>query len=188
MNPEEKIYLTYKTRMTTEARLRKTALICHILLSWYSLCLIILSLIEISNRFTIVDSNVVAGGVSVAIFGLSLFIYGERYNERASEFKNCYLKLQYLYESSLSVQQKMKRYAEILEYYENQSDKDYDEMLFDAYLRNQKLRNAAGPVEITRVVFCKVLFWRAVRTVAVVSLFVAPVIVGILWIQPTAGA
>jgi hypothetical protein len=181
---EEKIYLTYKTRMTTEARLRKTALLFHILLSWYSLCLIVLSLMDISRKFEIENSNLISACVSVAIFGLSLFIYGERYNERADEFKSCYLKLKELYECPNSIPNKMRRYAEILQQYDNQSDEDYDDMLFDAYLRGQSLRNADGPVRITKIVFCRVLFWRLVRRASIAALFAAPVIAGALWVRP----
>jgi hypothetical protein len=156
-NPQEKIYLTYKTRMTTEARLRKTALISHILLSWYSACLIILSVIDISGKYALANSGMISAGVSLVTFGLSLFIYGERYNERADQFKNCYLKLKHLYESNLKTDTKMQKYSEVLELYENQSDTDYDEMLFDACLRGQKLKNSTGPVSISILVFLKIL-------------------------------
>jgi hypothetical protein len=186
--PEEKIYLTYKTRMTTEARLRKTALTFHLLLSWYSLCLIVLSVIDVSRRFEIESANIISACVSVAIFGLSLFIYGERYSERADEFKNCYLKLKSLYESSTHIEDKMIRYAGILAQYDNQSDEDYDEMLFDACMRGQELRNAHGSVRITKVVFCRVLFSRIARSASIAALFVAPIVAGLLWIRPTAAA
>ena len=43
----------------------------------------------------------------------------------------------------------MKRYAEILKKYENQRDDDYDDMLFDAWMRNQSLENATGEVKIS---------------------------------------
>lgn len=185
-NPQEKIYITYKTRMTTEARLRKTAQTSHALLSWYAFCLIILSMIDISGKFQITSSGMISAAVSVAIFALSLFIYGERYNERADQFKNCYLKLKQLYESSIKIEQKMKKYSEILEQYENQSDKDYDEMVFDAWLRGQVLENASGPIEISKVIFCRILAWRLVKKAVIGALFVAPLVAAILWVRPVA--
>lgn len=183
-NPEEKIYLTYKTRMTTEARLRKRALLFHVFLSWYSLCLIVISLMDISRRFEIDNSNLISACVSVAIFGLSLFIYGELYSERADEFKSCYLKLKELYESASSVAHKMRRYAEILEQYDNQSDEDYDDMLFDAYIRGQSLRNASGPIEISKLVFFRVLLLRVLKKFGIVMAFAAPIVAGLLWVRP----
>ena len=139
---------------------------------------------DISKQFEIKNSNLISACVSVAIFSLSLFIYGERYSARADEFKACYLKLKELYECSLAVPQKMRRYAEILHHYENQSDSDYDEMVFDAYLRGQNLRSADGPVSITWTVFCKVFVGRLARKLAVGVLFGGPVVVGLLWIRP----
>jgi len=186
--PQEKIYLTYKTRMTTEARLRKTALTLHLLLSWYSFCLIVLSILDISNKFEIYYSSMISVAASVLIFSLSLFIYGERYSERADQFRNCYLKLKSLYETTLDVDKKMQIYAEILNQYENQSDKDYDEMLFDAYLRNQQLRNAKEVVRITFVVFVKIFFRRIIYITLTFAFFVAPVVAGILLIHPLAKA
>jgi hypothetical protein len=116
-----------------------------------------------------------------------LFTYGERYSERADQFKNCYLKLKTLYESSVKIETKMQKYSDILDQYENQSNKDYDEMLFDACLRGQKLKNAIGPVGISGVVFCRILVWRVVKAAFVAVVFVAPPILGVLWIQPAAG-
>jgi hypothetical protein len=155
-----------------------------VLLSWYSLCLIILSTADISQRFEIENSGLIAVCVSVAIFGLSLFIYGERYNERADEFKTCYLNLKALYESSGSTSHKMRRYAEILEQYDNQTDNDYDEMLFDAKIRGQPLYNAHGPVNITRIVFLRVLATRVLKKAVVAAVFCAPLVAAILWVRP----
>ncbi|MGK6354607.1 SLATT domain-containing protein [Sphingomonas sp. DT-207] len=182
-NPVEKIYLTYKTRMTTEARLRRTGVLFHVMLAWYAFCSIILSFLDISQKFEIHNAGIVSAVASTAMFALSLFIYGERYSERASEFRSCYLKLQKLYESQVDAAQKMRKYAEILEHYENQADTDYDDMLFDAWWRGQALRNATGPVEISRSSFWKVLAKRAVTSGLLLTLFIAPVAVGIFWVR-----
>lgn len=183
-SPAEKIYLTYKTRMTTEARLRRAALRYHLMLSWYSFCLIVVSIIDASGKFEVAYSGIVSVGVAVLIFGLSLFLYGERYNERADQIKACYLELKKLYESSLAIAPKMKKYAEILGKYENQSDTDYDEMVFDAWLRGQTLQNAQGPIELSRSVFAKILVWRAVKGLGLAFMFALPVIAGLFWIRP----
>jgi hypothetical protein len=186
INPQEKIYLTYKTRMTTEARLRKTALTSHVLLSWYSACLIILSVIEISSDFVVENSSMISAGVSLVTFALSLFIYGERYSERADQFKGCYLKLQRLYESQMDAGEKMREYSDILENYENQSDNDYDNMLFDAFLRGQSLSNARGPVRVSVPTFIRILVWRLFIAALVIALFIAPIVAGFLWVRPAA--
>ncbi|MDT7536077.1 SLATT domain-containing protein [Sphingobium sp. SA2] len=170
----EKIYITYKTRMTTEARLRLTGKVSHLLLSWYSFWIIAISVIELSGKYTFANSQVVVTAMSVLIFGLSLFIYGERYDDKANQFRNCYLDLQELYESSLDENAKMEQYAKILRIYENQSDRDYDNMLFDARIRGQSLNNAQGKLSITNEMFVILLVKRLSVLIAVTLLFIAP--------------
>jgi hypothetical protein len=154
------------------------------MLSWYSFCLIILSIIDISQKYDVKNSGMVSAAASVAIFALSLFTYGERYSERANEFRACYLKLQHLYDAPVSAEDKMAQYADILDQYENQSGGDYDEMLFDAWWRGQRLTGANGAVSISKWGFCKVLFVRFVKAVGLAAFLMAPIIVGAAWIHP----
>jgi hypothetical protein len=181
--PEDRIYLTYKTRMTTEARLRKTAFLSYVLLAWYSFVLIVFSLLDLSGKFEIPNFSMISAIGSIATFSLSLFIYGERYSERADQFRTCYLKLQELYSSSLSSKVKLRKYAEILDQYQNQTDKDYDEMLFDAWWRRQGLRNAEGPIAIAKSQICMVLLKRTARLGWLCLLFLIPVIAGVFWVR-----
>ena len=156
------------------------------MLSWYSFCLIILSIVSVSDKYTITNAGMISAAASVAIFALSIFTYGERYSERANEVRACYLKLQRLYESNLALEDKMAKYAEILDQHENQSGEDYDEMLFDAWWRGQSLFDASGPVSISKWGCCKVVFWRMLKTIVVVGLIAAPVVIGLAWIHPAA--
>lgn len=170
--------------MTTEARLRFTSLVSNAMLSWYSFALIVFSLLDLSNKFSIANFSMISAVVSIAIFSMSIFVYGERYSDRAEQFRSCYLKLQSLYESNLTTPMKMQRYAEILSLYENQSDKDYDEMLFDAFLRSQKLENAHGPVRISLVKFFEVLAKRLLRGALLAAIIFLPLWFGIIWVSP----
>lgn len=181
---EERIYLTYKTRMTSEARLRSNARISNILLAWYSFSLIAFSIADLSKIVSISNFSLISAAGSIAIFGTTLYIYGERYSERAENFRNCYLKLKALYESSSPIQEKMQKYAEVLEIYENQSDADYDEMMFDAHLRGQDLSNSQGSIKITWAKFGTVLCRRAVRYVILAIIFALPVAAWIHWVGP----
>jgi SMODS and SLOG-associating 2TM effector domain family 5 len=174
-NPENKIYLTYKTRMSAEAKLRQTGRWLNNLMSWYSFCLIVISLSQITNTYQVYKADFIFTACSIGLFGLSLFVYGERYFEKADQFRNCYLEMQAIFESSLTTNAKMKKYAEIRNKYENQRDDDYDDMLFDAWMRNQNLENASGPVKITWQRSIIVLARRVVRYGIFVSLFLFPV-------------
>jgi hypothetical protein len=174
-DPVEKIYLTYKTRMTTEARLRRQAKYHQFMISWYSFWTIVAALIEFTGTHRLAYSNIVLASFSIGIFSLSLYVAAERFEERASKFKECYLELQDIYNSSQASSDKMTQYGAALKRYDNQSDADYDEMLFDAWLRGQSLCNARGPVSITFLKGVEVLFRRAMRFAGVVGLVVAPV-------------
>jgi hypothetical protein len=52
-NPENKIYLTYKTRMLAEAKIRQSGRWLNNLVSWYSFCLIIISLSHILDVYKV---------------------------------------------------------------------------------------------------------------------------------------
>lgn len=175
--PENKIYLTAKARMVAEAKLKRTALILHILLGWYSFCLIVLSLGNLTKTYTIPYADLLSTALSIGLFALSFFVYGERYHERADKFRSCYLKLQSLHSSNLTTPKKMAAYAAILDQYDNHTNSDYDDMLFDAWMRNQELRNAAGPVSISLTGGAIVCLRRILRALALAALFAAPVIV-----------
>lgn len=173
--PENKIYLTYKSRMLAEANLRQTGRWLNNLISWYSFWLIIISLSQIIDVYRVYQADFIFMTCSIALFGLSLFVQGERYFEKADQFKNCYLEMQALYESSLATNAKMKKYAEIRNKYENQRDDDYDDMLFDAWMRNQHLENATSPVKITWQRGIVVIVRRAVRYGFLIILALFPV-------------
>lgn len=182
-NPEEKIYITYKTRMTTEARLRRTSRLSNILLAWYSVVLIALSLADLTGQYQIYRFSLISSAISVGTLALSLFLYGEKYNERADQFRDCYLKLQRIYQSSDTTDDKMKNYYDVLDFYENQTSDDYDEMVFDAVIRGQKLENSRGPIEISKVTFALIALKKLLRLSLTLALFALPVILGALWVN-----
>ena len=182
--PEEKIYLTYKTRMTTESRLRFTGLIFHVILSWYSFCLIALSTLSISGLYDAAGIGIVSVTCSVGVFGLSIYTYGERYSERADQFKSCYLELQRLYESEGTTSQKMTQYADILSRYPNQSNADYDNMLVNAKVRGQELSNADGPTSATGYMVNKILLFRFLKFALITLIIFAPILLGANWLHP----
>lgn len=95
--------------------------------------------------------------------------------ERAIGYKDCYLKLQDIFNSKFDENEKLAQYAAILKQYENQSDIDYDEMLFSAFLRGQKLYNSHKEVTITFFMAVKVLIVRIARFALYALLFYLPV-------------
>lgn len=182
-NPQDRIYITYKTRMMSESRLRSSAYYSNVMIVWYSLALIVISLIDLSGKFIVSNFSMISAAVSIAVFAMSLFIYGERYSERADQFRSCYLKLQALHASALSDNEKAERYSEILEFYPNHSDSDYDEMLFDAWIRGQSLSNSSGPIKITLLKIVEVGVKRLLRCSSIIAFTLLPLIFGWAWIK-----
>lgn len=178
--PQEKIYITSKTRMAAEARLRTTGIVFHVLLAWYSFLLIVVSLIGFSGTHQIYNSNLISTILSVGVFAMSLFTYGEGYSERAGEFKNCYLELQELYHSSIDIDKKMEKYADILRHYDNQSNADYDGMVVSAKLRGQKLQNAYGDIVVSNVTVMMVLLKKLGKMALTLTAFLFPLVLGLL--------
>lgn len=153
----ERIYLTYKTRMVTEARLIGAAKFYNALMSWYSFCLIFFSLSQVFGYYSSANATLVFSAASIGLFGLSIHISAQNNWERAAEFRSCYLKLKSLYESNLPETAKLKKYAEILEMFENQTEDDFDEMVCGAIHRGQRLYDSNGEIRPTNYTKIKVL-------------------------------
>jgi hypothetical protein len=170
--------------MTTEARLRRQGRTLNNLISWYSFSAIVVALVELSGSYKITHSNIGMAALAVGIFAASLYANGEHYSERANQFKECYLELQEIYSCSASDREKMRRYAISLKRFENQTDMDYDEMLFDAFFRNQNLENASGSFRISSSMMCLVATKRFVRFCSTSILFLTPVVGFIHFVHP----
>jgi len=156
----ERIYLTYKARMTSEARLRATGSMFHLLIIWYSLWLIITSLIELTGEYSVRYYAVSSIAFSVALLAVSIYTHGENFQRKADEFRECYLALQSIYLSSDSIDDKIRSYFATLKHYPNQSNRDYDNMLLESWMHGQELENANGAVVITKKIIARVLFRR----------------------------
>lgn len=172
----EKIYLTYKTRMLSEARLLKDASFFNGIISWYSFWLIFFGLSQLVGFYISPNANLIFTASSIGIFAISLAIGGRKYTERAEQFRHCYLQLKELYESSIGEKAKLQRYADILKTFENQTDDDFDEMVFDAKMRGQNLYNSNGPIALPKFAMSKVILKKLFRYSFKMILIAAPAI------------
>lgn len=170
----EKIYLTYKTRMLSAALARNHARFYTALIPWYSFILIAFSIAQGFGFYSGNGTSLLFAIASVGIFGLSLYINGHQLWQRADDYKACYLKLTQIYESDQSADEKMSAYNDVLALYENQTDADYDEMVFDAWLRGQSLENSKGAVIPTRLTITKVVLQKVGRHTIRIGLIIAP--------------
>lgn len=175
-DPTAKIYLTYKTRMLSEALAKSHARFYSALIPWYSFVLVAFSIAQGFGYYSGKDEGLLFAIASVGIFGLSLYINGRELWQRADDFRSCYLKLSRIYESEQTTPEKMAAYNQVLGDFENQTDADFDEMVFDAWLRGQSLSNSRGPVSPTFTTGLKIVLQKVWRYSTRVVLVIAPLV------------
>lgn len=171
----ERIYLTYKSRIAAENRMKRTALWSQIIVAWYSVWITAVSLADLSNDYVVRDGGVVTAFLSIAILAASIFLYGQRFEIRAIGFRECYLKLRELYDASESEDAVLKRYNDMLLAYENHAQCDYDKVFFDAWVSDKPLYDPSGSIVIPK----KIIALHIARTLRRIAFFaillVAPV-------------
>lgn len=161
--------------MVAEERLRKLSNFLKILTAWYSFCLIVISVANLSGLLRYGTIEFSATLMSIALFGISLFLLGGRLDQRADDYRKCYLSLKSIYHSSETEEQKMQAYDKELPNYQNHKPIDYDLMISQANSRRQKLWNDEGEIELTdeieKRVKCHVNGLRALSALAMILPF-----------------
>ncbi|WP_136603822.1 SLATT domain-containing protein [Paenibacillus dokdonensis] len=149
-----RIWITKKSRMESEARLKKNNTLANTLVAYYTFFVLgfsIWSLILNASEKSTIIINVAAVIASVGLFGLSLLIANFNFSDRANQFKQSYLSLDELEHSathfvrSLPTDQTQitqshydelyemeKSYNNILSKTENHAKTDYVKMLIDS--------------------------------------------------------
>jgi hypothetical protein len=155
----DNIWLTSKTRMRAEKRYKTYSLISHLLLSYYAFLLIVHSIFS-NPAATSPSSSQINLALSVAIFGVSIIVYGFNFGETAQLHRDCYLRLQRLLDLVKDEHELLAEYHKILAGYPNHSNDDFEDLIIDrTFVRNTSLRNSKGPIVWTKMI----LFKKAVR-------------------------
>lgn len=141
----KRIWKTKKSRIEASARLNLNEKISQILLIYYSILLIAISIYNYSLIFEKYSLLVVIG--SILVFSISLYVYSNNFKGRSLEFRTCYLKLDALYQISKNLDEKdeklegyAKQYNDFLAGFENHSEFDY--LKFRYTLGQKKDKNA----------------------------------------------
>lgn len=145
----ERIYITAKTRMVAEERARDVEAFLNGLTAWYAFSLIAVSVANLAGQLRFGTVEFTATLLSIALFGISLFLLGGRVSQKADEFRKCYLALKEIYHSSRSEDEKMESYNEELEKFPNHKPIDYDLMVHGTLSRGQTLWNDEGKISLT---------------------------------------
>lgn len=169
------LWLTAKARINSERRLRSYAVLSHLLLTWYAFWTIVFSVYQdnVGSKIGPVEASKLGIILSVLTFGLSLVISGFKFEERASVYRGCYLKLQALYRSNAQ-EDKLSIYHQILEHYPNHSNGDNDRVIFDGWLRAQPVSNSKGQIPVTRILLVSQALAILFKWILGIALFAAP--------------
>jgi len=131
-DPTGNIWLTSKTRMEAEKRLKHYDLTSHLVLIWYSLWLLCLSIFsELFEPYVgAVGIDNLSTFLSASVLVLSVTTWGFKFGSEAALHRDCYLELDELLAADDSIEITQKKYSEILKKYPNHSSFDKDTVLY----------------------------------------------------------
>ncbi len=179
-----RIWLTYKTRIISEQRFNNYALVSHLALSWYAFLSIVFSIYQsnLAKSLGEVGANQASLVISVLTFGLSLVIYGFKFEDAARTHRDCYLRMQSIYQSDDSNERKLEDYRKLLDHYPNHASRDYSDLLFDGWRSGRVLKGTDGlPIKFSNsdaaVCYARRVLW----IVFIAIVFGLPPVLGVYW-------
>ncbi|CAK8583847.1 hypothetical protein BMEGG_06105 [Priestia megaterium] len=150
---DNKVWVTKKTRMESEARMNKNNIFSLIIVNYYTLIVLSLSIwgLVITNQKMIDKIGLLTVISSVALFGISLFVSVFGFKEKAISFKQCYLDLSkienqfedILLDNHLAYSEKLWKFNEVKKEYNHILEKTDNHSFGDrlVYLKNNKKIN-----------------------------------------------
>ncbi|MGS1017006.1 SLATT domain-containing protein [Allosphingosinicella humi] len=183
-DPNGKIYLTAKARMVAESRLKSVDTVSQILMAWYSVCIITLSVLDLSQSFRVRDVSVMTIILAVGLLAMSIFLPGRNFSVRAAGFRDCYLKLQKIYWSATTPEEKADAYGKTLPLFENHSQRDYEWVLFHSRVFGKPLADSEGEVVASNLVIVKCAARAIIIFLIVFVLFASPLAIGYMLVIP----
>lgn len=173
MRIKKTIWLTSKSRMNSEVRLKRYDLYANILIIIYSFTLICVSISRSidgeSAGNNLNDFQQVI--LSVGVFTLSVIIYFADFRGKAASFRECYLRLDKLKDTETSETKLIQGYHEILHGYPNHDDIDYSKLIIGNPMDTGHKIKDANDSPITPTVIKTVQF--LILSISVHVIFVA---------------
>lgn len=131
---KDKIWLTAHARMVSEQRYRQYDLASHLFLSYMSLLMIVSVIYSNELQGRIPHFEKISLIISLLIFSTSLIMYGFKFSETASSYRECYLKLQSMLNSFDSYSDAGSKYDEILSACRNHASADFEALVIERTL------------------------------------------------------
>ncbi|QUH28710.1 SLATT domain-containing protein [Vallitalea guaymasensis] len=143
---ENRIYLTRAARICAAERCKSWSHFLNVLTIWYSISIIVFSILNMINTTKPEYISVSLLAFSVIAFGVPVISNKLNYEERFKKHKHCYIILYNLYLELAYKQNKtpqvlndiQKRYIELLQQYENHNNFDYIKSIWNN--KQQKIK------------------------------------------------
>lgn len=136
--------------MEAEKRLKMYDVTSHLVLIWYSLWLLCLSIFTetLEPYVGLVGVDNISTFLSACVLVLSVTTWGFKFGPDARLHRDCYLELDQLLSSECSNKEKQIKYAEILKKYPNHSTYDHNTVLYHRIVEmEEKLKNRDGVIK-----------------------------------------
>ncbi|WP_454849565.1 SLATT domain-containing protein [Rhizobium binxianense] len=175
------IWITSRVRMIAERKSLRNQNISFLAVTYYSVFSVILSIFNDYYDKPYPALNEINLSASIVVLVASLVAAGFRLEARAGAFRECYLKLQRLYDEELSEAQKKMKYREIMLDFPNHSPRDYADLLVNHILLEEKELTSGGKTSMyTRFMAISFFTRNLLYWMMLAVLFLGPVIF-LLW-------
>jgi len=181
----DKVWTTRKTRIYAEKRLNFRSELYQILIIWYSLILLFFATwTNFDTESSISDLLIIFGSFAILVF--SVYIYSQKFQERASNMRNCYINLERIYqkltkaEESNQSNQIDQLYSEYLSSIANiENHTEYDYLCFRYSQKNNKEKTTLPQFTKTDLLFY--YFQLGFRWIGILVLLLLPFLLLIIW-------
>lgn len=137
MSFKDKVWWTKKARIQTEKRLLRYDIYSQLMLLWYSIALVIVSIFELKSPLPESYFGSLMVALSVLVLCATLFVNNRNFKDRANLVKQCYETLSILIEDSKKNDADIalldREYQKILGLCENHTDIDFKKAVVSEY-------------------------------------------------------
>lgn len=179
----DRIWITRKTRIYTEKRLKNNELVAELLMIWYSLFLVVISVCSLRTQGADISLLCTIGSIFVLV--TSIYVSAQRYAGRAAAMKSHYISLELLEfnvrnaennENKDELKKLEKSYCDFLNSVENHSDWDYLKLRFTR-------RNDPDTTLGSFNNYDHFIYWceYTLRTVLIFILFIFPILISLIF-------
>ena len=144
----DKVWITGRTRMLAEARLRRQGALWNLLIVWYSVALTCLSVYQLIAEND-AQRNLAATILSILVLSLSIYIPTLGFEQKADQYRSCYLRLQRLLDSTSENDPIATKYHDILDHFPNHPTKDWLSLLVSSERDGNPIHSGGKVVPIT---------------------------------------